>query len=133
MISPLASWRSGVAIPNVQMFKALVDTGASGTCITPQTAMKVGLTPVGKIPIQGVGGIKHHNNYLFYLGFTVMVMQPAVTSAAGSPVAGELHLLPIPIQGAEIDAGGAFDVLLGMDVISISLKIEGDGTFSWAW
>jgi hypothetical protein len=47
----------------------------------------------------------------------------------------QLHLINIPIQGAEFDAGqGGFDVLLGMDVISTgSLKVEGDGSFSWAW
>jgi Aspartyl protease len=126
--------QNGTTLPHVEMFKALVDTGASGTCITPQTAAKVGLSPIGKVPVQGVGGIKYHNNYLFYLGFTVLLPTAAIAAAVSPPIAGQLYLLPNPIQGAEIDAGGMFDVLMGMDVISSgSLKIEGDGTFSWAW
>jgi hypothetical protein len=127
--------QTGAVIPNLHMFKALVDTGASGTCITPQTAATVGLSPIGKAPVQGVGGIKYHNNYLFHLGFTVAIPQP-VPPPIGTPaiITGELHLLPGPIQGAEIDSGGMFDVLMGMDIISMgSLKVEGDGTFSWAW
>jgi hypothetical protein len=61
----------GQAIGQVKMFKALVDTGAMATCITADTAQKVGLSPIGKVPIQGVGGVKFHNNYLFHIGFTL--------------------------------------------------------------
>jgi hypothetical protein len=133
----MQSVQGGVAlIPHVEMFKALIDTGATSTCITRETAAKISLTPVGKVAVQGVAGIQHHNNYLFYVGFLVQ-LGPGSIVPAGIPAnasAGELHLMPTPIQGAEINSGGAFDVLLGMDVISTgSLKIEGDGTFSWAW
>jgi hypothetical protein len=57
--------------PNLQLFKALVDTGATGSCITPQTATKMGLAPIGKALVHGVSDAKYHNNYLFHIGFMV--------------------------------------------------------------
>jgi hypothetical protein len=101
---------------------------------------RFGLSPIGKVEVQGVSGTKEHNNYLFYVGFTTpMPGAPPIIvppSAQGAPVQVQLHMIGVPIQGVEFDAGahGSFDVLLGMDVISTgSLKIEGDGTFSWSW
>ncbi len=49
--------------------------------------------------------------------------------------AGQVHILDEVIEGAELTAGSAkFDVLLGMDIIGIgSLKIDGDGSFSFSF
>jgi hypothetical protein len=95
----------------------------------------MGLAAIGQVPIQGVSGVKYHNNYLFYIGFRVQ-SAPIAPANAGGPqqFQEELHMIPAPIQGAEFDAGGRFDVLLGMDVItSGSLTVGANGTFSWAW
>ena len=121
-------------VPNVRMFRALIDTGAMSTCITKNTAAAVGLSPIGKALIQGVSGPQYHNNYLFYVGFTITPPQ-SVPPPSGTPVTVVLQMIDKPIQGAEFDSGtGGFDVLLGMDVISTgSLKIEGNGGFSWCW
>lgn len=51
------------------IFKALLDTGAQSTCITSDVAGKVGLEPIGKVPVSSVSGIQYHNNYLFKIGF----------------------------------------------------------------
>jgi len=118
----------------VNLFSALVDTGATRTCITRSAASKVGLVPRGKANILGVGGLKAHNTFIFHVGFMVALQNPA-QAVQGTPMEGVLHLLREPIQGVDFDAGDSrFELLLGMDVISTgSLKIEGDGSFSWAW
>lgn len=114
-----------------QMFKALVDTGAQSTMISKSAAKKIGLKPIGKVPIMGVGGVSNHNNYLFHVGF---VMQVPDDGGANQNIL-QMHVLQAQIQGAEMDLVGAgFDVLLGMDVISTgSLAIEGSGTYSFSF
>ena len=75
----------------------------------------------------GVSGLSYHNNYLFRVGF-----------AFGIPATGEradLHVFHPLVEGAELNVESEnFDVLLGMDVISSgSLKIDGDGSFSFSF
>lgn len=129
----------GKSAGNIQMFKALVDTGAMATCITAAAAAKLKLSPIGKVAIQGVSGTRDHNNYLFHIGFTLQIQQLGAAPAASQAVVPgqmpvELNLLPTPIQGAEFDAGThGFDVLLGMDVISIGVLHVGNRVFNWAW
>jgi hypothetical protein len=136
IVSVVDAAKGGTLI-NPKMFRALIDTGATGTCITRAAADRMGLSPIGKIEIQGVSGTKEHNNYLFHIGSTTPVpgVLPIANPLGEVQVPLQLHLNSTPIQGAEFDAGkGGFDVLLGMDVICTgSLKVEGDGTFSWAW
>jgi hypothetical protein len=125
--NPLA----GIAPSNPPVFTALVDSGAQRTMISPAVVARLGLNPIGKIPVRSAGGtIVHHDGYLFNIAF-VVPNQPVGGSTSGSV----LYTLGKPIWGPEIPAtGGSFDVLMGMDVISSgSLKIEGDGTFSWSW
>ena len=127
--------RAGWTPAKVQFCKALIDTGAMSTCLSKRIAEQIGLAPIGKVPVHSVSGLQHHNSYLFYVGFSVVPLR-AESVASGPPETSppEIQVLPIPIQGVELDSGHDFDVLLGMDVIATgSLKIEGDGTFSWAW
>lgn len=114
----------------MHVFNALIDTGAQSTCITSVAAEKVGLVPVGKVPIRGVSGLQYHNNYLFKVGFAFGMAanqrEVQVTS---------VHVFDKPIEGAELNVGSStFDVLLGMDIIGMgSLKIDGDGSFSFSF
>jgi len=112
------------------VFNALIDTGAQATCLTRRAAEKVGLLPIGKVPIMGVSGLQYHNNYLFKIGFGFGLV-PNVSEVG----AAQVHILDEIIEGAELSAGGAkFDVLLGMDIIGLgSLKIDGDGSFSFSF
>lgn len=99
--------------------------------ISPDVVTRLSLNPIGKIPVRSAGGtVVHHDGYLFNVAF--IVTNPTIGGQIGGSL---LYTLGKPIWGPEIrSTGGSFDVLMGMDVISSgSLKIEGDGTFSWSW
>lgn len=130
VVTRFASAERGAETVTMHVFNALVDTGAQATCITSAAAERVGLAPIGKVPIQGVAGLSFHNNYLFRVGFAFGVIGERREARMGS-----LHVVDTPIQGAELNiADSDFDVLLGMDIIGIgSLKIDGDGSFSFSF
>ena len=113
------------------MFKALVDTGAQKTMISRVAAKKIGLRPIGSVPVIGVGGQSHHNNYLFHIAFIVKERE----DKSNNQLEIGIHTLAEPIEGAELNLEGTgFDVLLGMDVISTgSLAVEGSGTYSFSF
>lgn len=115
---------------DLHVFKALIDTGAQATCITSNAAAKVGLLPIGKVPIRGVSGLQYHNNYLFKVGFAFGAVDEQNALRAAN-----VHVFDKLIEGAELNfSSSQFDVLLGMDIISSgSLKIEGDGTYSFCF
>lgn len=114
----------------LHVFTALIDTGAQSTCITSSAAEKVGLIPVGKVPIRGVSGLQYHNNYIFKVGFALGTFDR--NSRTGDA---NVHIFVKPIEGAELNfSSSKFDVLLGMDIISMgSLKVDGDGSFSFCF
>ncbi len=115
-------------VPSGAAFRALVDTGATASCITTSVAEKIGLKPIGKVPIQGVDGVADHNNYLFHIGFFINI------STGEGQQQGTLTVLNKEITGAEIDSGGAFDVLLGMDVLPTGqLIVSGNGQASFSF
>ena len=114
-------------------FRALLDTGAQSTCITRVAATKMGLPSAGTCPIHGVSGTQDHNSYLFQVG---LFLDMSFIESDGNLISrGMLSILNKKIRGAEFSAmDGEFDVLLGMDVISTgSLKVEGNGTFSFSF
>jgi hypothetical protein len=117
------------------MFRALIDTGAQKTMISPNVITQLGLIPLGKMLISGVGPQAHyHNAYLFHVAFVTAVLQPGQTYAPGAQVPAVVNIMGDPIYGAEISStGGHFDVLLGMDVISTGSLVVGNGIFSFAW
>jgi len=88
--------------------------------ISSKVAAQLGMFAVGKTAIQGIGpAVTYHNAYLFHVAFMI---------------ASVAHVLPLAIQGGEIASAHGFDVLLGMDVLGIgSLKVEGNGTFSFSF
>ena len=114
-------------------FRALLDTGAQLTFITSAVATKMGLSSIGMIPVQGVSGVQNHHAYLFQVG---LFRDISVAGSDGDLVSQSvLSILSKDIAGAEFNSmTGEFEVLLGMDVISIgSLKVEGNGTFSFSF
>jgi len=123
-------------LQNPPLFKALVDTGAQSTMISPNVATTMGLTPIGQIPIQGVGpSVTYHNAYLFHVAFVIPLLHMGQPIPAGGGVRTVIFILPPAIYGGEItSAGGTFDVLLGMDAIAAgSFHVEGNGTFSFSF
>jgi hypothetical protein len=116
------------------MFLGLVDTGAQKTMISTNVVNQLGLQPQGKIAVQGVGGLAHHDGYLFHVAFTLSIIQPGQIITPGSPVQLMVYINPAVIYGAELSTIHGFDVLLGMDIISSgSLKVEGSGHFSFSF
>ena len=128
MSGPIGSDRLSSPLRH-HVLTALVDTGAQGTCITANAARKLGLEPAGLIGIQGVGGSNFHNCYYFKIGL-VDLRQDEL--GQHNP---HFHVLDREIRGAEFDCGpdAAFDVLLGMDVLSAgTLTISNKGNFRFS-
>lgn len=125
----------------VTALTALIDTGATTTCISKRAVDILKLQPIGKAPVHGVSGVTAQNVYLFYIAFPFHVpprypVPPGVAPSVPGKPATQLHLLQKVLQGCEFDGGPTptFDVLLGMDVISTgSLVVQGNGTFSFSF
>lgn len=92
-------------------YMALIDTGASSTCVSAKVVSEVGLAPTGKIPVVGVHGSTPVNTYQFSVGFVI----PQAQDATGAIIA---NITAFPVDGIEFanpDCG--FDVLLGRDIL----------------
>lgn len=106
--------------------RALVDTGATATSISPGAASRLKLRPMGRRDVQTANGLRRSRSYEF---------QIAILSATDGTVSAPtpFFVLPNSVRGNELlpDAF-PFDILLGMDVISQGdLTIRRDGTFSF--
>ncbi len=98
----------------------LIDTGASGTCITSTAAQMIGIRSRGKTNMSGVHGVAPRNRQRFTLG--------AIYDDAGE----RGYFWFEEVSGAEMANNGVFDVLIGMDVISQGdLHVMRDGQFRW--
>jgi hypothetical protein len=83
---------------DIQSFKALWDTGATGTVLTPTTVQKLGLTPTGVGQSHHAGGISQSFRYL------VNLYLPQGVAFSG-------------VQVSDCADTGGFDAIVGMDVI----------------
>ena len=131
----VASSAADALPPPTTLFRALLDTGAQKTMISANVVDVVGLNPIGKIPLQGIGpNITYHDGYLFHVAFT-FPLPPGLATASQGSVQTRTFIYGVPIHGAELRmAAVSFDVLLGMDIIGTgSLKVDGDGTFSFSF
>jgi hypothetical protein len=134
-VNPASPPVSAAGMPAPAMFKALIDTGAQRTMISPSVVTNLNLVSIGKVPMQGIGpNVTYHDGYLFHVAFVVPILRAGQPFTVGGQAQAMVLYQPTPILGAELSiAGGTFDVLLGMDVISTgSLKIEGNGTYSFS-
>lgn len=115
--------------PNIQVLRALIDTGATGTSITEAAARKLQLEPSGVVGVQGFGGADYHPSYIFKLGFVDLREDELGRS---NP---RFDLFDEEIEGPQFDCGLAdFDVLLGMDVLSRgTLTVSKLGTFKFTY
>ena len=97
--------------PTLHTYGALIDTGASSTCVSQKVVAEVGLVPTGKVPLAGVAGVSLVDQFTFGVGFIL----PTEQEPSGN-VRGDLHVSQV--LGCQFDKGEAvFDVLLGRDVI----------------
>jgi Aspartyl protease len=115
-------------LPNLTMFAALLDTGASVTCISSNVVQTIGLQPSGKTSMTGSTGQSVVDQYTFLVGF----MFGAQQSPSGA-ISGQLnaHL----VQGCEfVSHGFGFDVLIGRDILckgTLSLSFDGHYVLSF--
>ena len=126
---PLLAAGEPPTITNMRAWRALVDTGASCTCVSSRLAKECGLLPIGKSEMVSASERKMVNRYLFALGMPI-----AQKVDPSGMVTGSLSVFE-NIEGMEFNEdGGSFDVLLGMDVISKgSLSLDFDGHFTFCW
>jgi len=119
--------------------RALIDTGATTTCLSKKVVAAMNIQPVSKVPIHGVSGVATHNGYLFKVGFPFAIPDAMIPPGAPPRPPGHvptaLHVMEVVLQGVEFDATNAnFDILLGMDVIARgALVVLGNGTFCFSF
>lgn len=96
------------------IFNALIDTGATGSCISKNVVDSLILSPIGQIPMNSASHTINTNQYLvnFILTFgNVVFMQQGKTVM-------------------EFNGSNSFDVIIGMDVICKgSLNVTFDNRF----
>ena len=111
--------------PKVFVLRALIDTGATQTCIIESAAKKLDLVPLGYVPTMGIHGVSEVRYYLFRIGF--IKHESSIEVSASN----EMSVLQKPIQGTELQIENAgFEVLLGMDALSCgNLHIWANGQF----
>jgi len=96
-------------IPQIVSIRALIDTGASVTCVDPSVMISLQLTPTGKIPIHTPST---KNDPVEHDQYDVSLFVPAVTDTQPPLV---LHILPVVCAELLIPQG--FHALIGRDVL----------------
>ena len=116
------------ALRSPTFYNALIDTGATVTCISPRIVQEVGLQPTGKSMMTGSTGSSAVNTYQFGVGFLTNPRQTPTGQVAGILDVRIVDGLEFAVQGA------AFDILLGRDIIcagQFSLSFDGHMLLSW--
>jgi hypothetical protein len=95
-------------IPPFMTIRALVDTGASGTCVDPSVPATLGLTPTGSASITtpSTGTTPH------------IADQYDISLAIPSPGLSPLVFPTIPVMCVELFASQGFHALIGRDILS---------------
>ena len=132
-VQPAQALVQGVAaqaqavVLNIHPFRGLMDTGAQRTCITRSAALKLQLTPRGKLRIGNVSGVTNHMAYSFSIGFWYEIDGGETMNVAKNYFGFD------PVMGADFKDNNDFDVLIGMDIISQGELVvrKRDYQFSW--
>jgi hypothetical protein len=109
-------------LQNLTLFAALLDSGASVTCISNNVVQKLGLQPSGKTNMSGSTGASTVDQYTFGVGLVF-----GATQAPTGAFTGQLNLHMV--QGCEFTHHGfGFDVLVGRDILckgAFSMSFDG--------
>ncbi len=114
----------------LRFYDALIDTGASSTCITPKVVAQENLAPIGKCQMMSASHTVSVNQYAFVVALPMMVQQQATGLAAANLSTFD------NITGLEFNGSGgtSYDVLIGMDIVRRgSLHLDFDGHFSFCF
>jgi len=92
----------------IQVLEGLIDTGATTTSISSETAQKLNLVPIGMHNVMTAGGMQYRPSYLLRVGL------------ANIGQTSQTFLVPDnPINATEMPSHNfPFDVLIGMDIIT---------------
>lgn len=111
---------AGTAVPNAILVQALVDTGASATCVDPSVLQALSLTPTGstmvKTPSTGNQPVQF-DQYDVSLG---------VPPASDQQL--PLYIGTLPVICTELLTSQGFHVLVGRDVLSQCILIYNGNT-----
>lgn len=114
-----------VGHPTNESYTALIDTGATKTCVTRAVIERLGLRPVGRVLVASATAIERRRAYGFSLGFYCDVED----DLGGART---LFSFPLDIGGPDFVSNSNFDVLIGMDIISRGrLVFEPGGSFEF--
>lgn len=102
---------AGQNIPNLVPMRALIDTGATSTCIDPSILQLLNLTPKGKIPVHtpSTGGIAVEADQ-----YDVCIIIPAFANQA--PLI--LSNLPVICMPLIASMGPNVHALIGRDILA---------------
>lgn len=112
-------------------YKALVDTGATNTCISPKVAENVGLLPQGKKPLTSATQQQVNVNvYDVALHIVIEKIVPVAPKGGMNKQRSQFSVLSSRLQVTEFAQPANFDVLLGMDVLSECVLFISGGQFT---
>lgn len=104
---------------SLEGFNALLDTGASSTCVAPELIKKANLKAIGKVQVHTASGVGTVNQY----------MCDVVLSFGGAAIT----FVDLKISEFAPPTSGHFHALLGMDIIRQGcLTVSFDGRFTFS-
>jgi len=100
-------------VPNPILIQALVDTGASGTCVDPSVLTTLGLSPTGSVTVNtpSTGNNPHVADQ-----YDVSIVVPS-----GKPTHAPLIIPNLPVMCAELLAAQGIHALIGRDILSLCM------------
>ena len=113
-IPPAINSSTPLEIPT-KSYRALIDTGATGTCITPKVVNDVNLVVLGKIEVKNLGATQSRRQYLVNLAIFYGERENQVDVYEQDSVRGYYGVGSL--MAIEIDNNTNFDVIIGMDVL----------------
>ena len=113
----------------MKLYMALVDTGASSTCISQKVIADLSLMPTGKVSAGHAQGISAANQYQFQVVFAFPMGPPSPTGVMPTQV------MPMLVTGIEFipQQGSPYEVLLGRDILCrgvFTMSFDGHASFS---
>ena len=116
---------AGQQAPNPIQIRALVDTGASGSCVDPAVLQALALSPTGVATVATPSSTAHVAQQ-----YDVSIAIPGA-SAAHAP----LFAVNVPVIAAQLSAPQGFQALFGRDILAACVFIYNGaiGTFTLAY
>lgn len=112
---------SGKPVPDVVPIQALVDTGASCTCVDPSVLAALMLSPTGSVRINTPStGNQPQDADQYDVGLAI----------PGPPGAIPLYLATVPVVAAELLQQHQIHALIGRDILSACVLVY-NGTMGW--